>query len=168
VFVAVTVVLPIFIHYIDILLGDEAGNVLARLGFFTGNHSIADDSAQSRLSVAKAALTYFADNPLLGAGHSFTYHWEYNISTHNIYLLLMAEYGILGMFIYPLLMLSIIWKAQGEAKQTGIAAIVYFLIIGLTSSNVLFGFHTLLIMGVLSSWAYKSRLSVPILSTNNK
>jgi len=158
VFVLVAIVLPIFINYLDIFLGDYAENILGRLDFFSSSHTISDSSAQSRLAVAKAAFGYFMDNPLLGAGHSFTYHWEHNISTHNIYLLQMAEYGILGIFIYPLLLLSIIWKAQGEARITGLALIASLFIIGMTSSNVLFGFHTLLIMAVMASWSHKSRL----------
>ena len=157
IFTLVFVALPIFIHFLSSFFGDNAENILSRLGFFSGNSSVTDASAQSRFSVAKAGFNYFADNPLLGAGLSFTYHWEFDISTHNLYLFHMAEFGIIGLFIYPLLLITILWKAEGEAKRTGIGFSTFLLIIGFTSHNILDGFHTLLAIAVMAGWVYKSR-----------
>ncbi len=156
--VLMAIALPIFITFLDIFLGDYAENILTRLDFFSSKTTIADGSSQSRLTVAKAAFGYFSDNPLLGAGHSFTEHWEHSVSTHNLYLLHMVQFGLIGIFIYPFLILSIIWKAEGEAKKTSLAFAVFLLLIGFTSHNVLNGFHTLLAIAVMSSWVYKSRL----------
>ncbi|MEE9339871.1 MAG: O-antigen ligase family protein [Methylococcaceae bacterium] len=155
---SVVIALPILISFIGFSLEEEAENILSRLDFFSSkSNTISDGSAQDRFLVARAAFDYFSDSPFFGAGHSFTYHWEYTISTHNIYLSLMAEYGLLGIFIYPLLVLSIIWKAQGEARQTGIAFATFLLVIGFVTHNVLEGFHTLLAIAAMSSWIYKSR-----------
>lgn len=158
VLILVAIVLPIFITFLDVFLGEGAANILGRLDFFSSNSSISDGSSQSRIIVAKAAFGYFSDNPFLGAGHSFTQYWEHSISTHNLYLLHMSEFGLVGLFIYPLLIMSIIWKASGEAKKTSLAFAVFLLLIGFTSHNVLNGFHTLLAIAVMSAWAYKSRL----------
>ena len=157
IFILVAIALPIFITFLDLFLGEAAANILGRIDFFSSKSSVSDGSSQSRFTVARAGLAYFSDNPFLGAGHSFTQYWEHPISTHNIYLLHMAEFGLIGVFIYPLLIISIIWKASGEAKKTSLAFAVFLLLIGFTSHNVLNGFHTLLAIAVMSAWAYKSR-----------
>ena len=157
VFVLVAVALPILLTFLDVFLGDYAENILTRLDFFSSKTTISDGSSQSRFIVAEAAFSYFTDSPLLGAGHSFTEHWEHSISTHNLYLLHMVSFGLIGFFIYPLLIISIIWKAEGEAKKTGMAFATFLLLIGFTSHNILNGFHTLLAIAVMGSWAYKSR-----------
>ncbi len=157
VFLLVAVALPIFITFLDVFLGEEAANILGRLDFFSSKHSVSDASAQSRVSIAKAGFNAFADNPLLGGGLALTYHWAHDISTHNIYLFHMAEFGIIGIFIYPLLLITLLLKSRGEARKTGIAFVAFLFIIGFTSHNVLDGFHTLLAIAVMASWAYKSR-----------
>jgi hypothetical protein len=157
VFISALIILPILINFLGLSLGENAENVLSRLDFFSSKSSVSDGSAQSRFLVAKVAFNYFADNPFLGAGHSFTFHWEHDISTHNMYLLLMAEFGLLGVIIYPLLLLSIIWKSTSEARNTGLAFTAFLFIIGFTSHNILEGFHTLLAIAVMASWSYKTR-----------
>lgn len=153
------IALPILITFLDTSLGEEAENILTRLDFFSSKQTISDGSAQYRLTVAKAAFQHFSDSPFFGAGFSFTSHWEYEISTHNLYLEQMAEFGLIGIFIYPFLITSIIWQASGEAKKTGIAFATFLVLIGFTSHNILDGFHTLLAIAVMASWAYKSKVS---------
>lgn len=156
--ITIAIVLPILIAFISFSLGEDAEAILARLDFFTSNtHSLSDGSASDRFIVMQAGFNYFAENPFFGAGHSATHHWEFDFSTHNIFLMNLAEYGLLGLFIYPLLILSILWKAEGEAKRTGVAFAVFLLFIGFASHNVLDGFHMLLAMAAMASWAYKSR-----------
>ena len=157
VFLLIAIALPIFITFLDVFLGEEAANVLGRLDFFSSKHSVTDASAQSRVTIAKAGFEAFANNPLLGGGLALTYHWAHDISTHNIYLFHMAEFGIVGLFLYPLLLVALLLGARGEARKTGIAFVAFLFIIGFTSHNVLDGFHTLLAIAVMASWSFKSR-----------
>lgn len=168
IFLLVAVALPIFITFLDVFLGEEAANVLGRLDFFSSKHSVSDASAQSRVTIAKSGFEAFANNPLLGGGFALTYHWAHEISTHNMYLFHMAEFGIIGLFLYPLLLISLLPKATGEAKKTGLAFVTFLFIIGFTSHNVLDGFHTLLAIAVMASWAYKSRASTNHIHANIK
>ncbi|MEE9327311.1 MAG: O-antigen ligase family protein [Cocleimonas sp.] len=151
-------IVPFVIHYIETNL--EAGtvtNLMTRLNFFSSKSQGLDGSQQQRLEVARAALENFANNPLIGAGIAHTSHWEFPISTHNIYLKLMAEYGIIGVFLYPLLILSTVWKAKNEAVAIARAFSIYLLIIGFTTHNSLDEHHLLIAFAVMANLTYHSK-----------
>ncbi len=151
-------IVPFVIGYIEANL--EAGtvkNLMTRLNFFSSKSQGLDGSQQHRLEVAKAALESFANNPLIGAGIAHTSHWEFPISTHNIYLKLMAEYGIVGVFIYPLLILSTVWKARSEVIAIARAFFIYMFIIGFTTHNSLDAHHLLIAFAVMTNLTYHSR-----------
>ena len=50
--------------------------------------------------------------------------------SHNVYLDRMIEYGFLGMFIYPLLILASVWQAQGEHRKYAFVFAIYALDLG--------------------------------------
>jgi O-antigen ligase len=153
-------IVPFVIGYIEANL--EAGtvkNLMTRLNFFSSKSQGLDGSQQHRLEVAKAALESFANNPLIGAGIAHTSHWEFPISTHNIYLKLMAEYGIIGVFLYPLLILSTIWKAKNEVIAIARAFSIYLLIIGFTTHNSLDEHHLLIAFAVMANLTYRSKIT---------
>jgi len=87
---------------------DASNNILSRLNFFS-SYSFDDDSSEERASVIAASWEVFLQNPVFGAGAGATHFWSHRGSTHNQLLLLAAEYGLLGIFLWAWL-LRMLWK----------------------------------------------------------
>jgi hypothetical protein len=68
--------------------------------------SYADGSATGRTEVAKKTLEAFEEAPILGQGFGTTLFWD-DLGSHNFYLSLLADHGIVGIFLIPALLLSI-------------------------------------------------------------
>jgi O-Antigen ligase len=69
----------------------------------------ADDSG--RLSVAEKAMGMFLDAPVLGHGLGATTVWDTSASSHNTYLNLAGDQGIVGLLTFPLLLVAL-WRAN--------------------------------------------------------
>jgi O-antigen ligase len=151
---------PILIGYIESDLGSVSSNLINRLNFFSSSPHSMDGSERERLAIAIAALNVFADNVLFGGGIFLTNHWHFGVSTHNIYLKLMAEFGILGFFIFPLLVLSSVWQITGKEKKIAIAFVIYILITGLTTHNLLDEYHFLIAFALMANLSYKNRITI--------
>ena len=156
-FTGIIFALPFLINYIEADFGTVASNLLNRLDFFSSSTHTLDYSEQERITVAMGALEIFTAHPLLGGGISLTNHWQYHASTHNTYLKLMAELGMMGLIIYPLFVLSSVWKVRGTAKKLSKAFLVYVLAIGLTTHNILDSYHILIAFSIMANLSYKSR-----------
>jgi len=78
-------------------------NMVARLSFFMDPLGTPDYSTVERSLAARTGLEYFADRPLLGHGIGATYAWRFNVSTHNMYLYYLVEYGVVGLLLFPML-----------------------------------------------------------------
>ena len=72
----------------------------------------ADVSASSRSHLALHAIDMFGQRPLGGFGTGATVEWNEPESTHNIYVRQLAEYGLVGAWLTPLLLL-LGWRAAG-------------------------------------------------------
>jgi hypothetical protein len=108
----------------------------------------ADVSASSRSQLAMHALEMFGERPLAGHGTGATVEWREPESTHNIYARQLAEYGVLGGWLAPAILL-IGWRASrrcNDAKRNEAiepvarASHVFMLFVatwGLFSHNVL-------------------------------
>lgn len=86
--------------FMDDLLGFVSSEGLAdisnRIMFFS-DPNFGDSSANERLAVAEYAFLEFLGHPIIGAGSGFTSFWGVSdVSTHNMQLMILAEYGILG------------------------------------------------------------------------
>ena len=81
-----------------------------------------DYSARSRMLVARRGLQMFLDKPFLGNGVGSTQQLATRVSTHNMYLLMGAEQGIIGVAILLALIL-ILWRAGTNIGR--ICAILY-------------------------------------------
>jgi len=97
---------------ITLYLGFNLSFALKENGVLTQNTlyrltgGIQDSSARDRLRLAEKTLEEFEEAPLLGQGLATTEYWS-DIRTHDLYLELMADYGVVGILIIPALMLSI-------------------------------------------------------------
>lgn len=111
----------------------------------------ADDSAGQRKEVLNGAWEMFADRPILGYGVAASRDWGYEVSSHNQYLSLMVDHGVLGFFILPLIVLATIWRARGKAKQMASSFAAFILCWGFFSHNVLEEYYILLNFSLLGS-----------------
>lgn len=156
---SIIIMLPILIFYINANIDNGGSNIINRLNFFTSKDYVVDTSQEERLSIAIAAFNHFSDNPLFGEGIGFfgSGNWGYRVFPHNIYLLLMVEHGIIGLFILPLLLLSTIWKSTGEARKISLVFSTYILLIGFTNHNILFSWNILVAFSTIAAMSFKSR-----------
>ena len=69
--------------------------------------SHSDDSTTQRLDAAKQTLDAFEEAPLLGNGFGTASYWTEIQGPHNFFLNLLADHGIIGIFLIPALLLSI-------------------------------------------------------------
>src|SRR5665213_2259516 len=70
---------------------------------------LANDTTISRLQIARQGLIAFASAPILGHGIGYTVQWIYGNSTHNMFVLMLAEQGLVG-FIWLLILLVVWWR----------------------------------------------------------
>ncbi len=69
--------------------------------------STSDTSAQERLSLGRKMLEEFEAAPLLGHGFGTDEYWIDTQPSHDFFLNMLANYGILGAFLIPALVLSV-------------------------------------------------------------
>ncbi|QSJ20070.1 O-antigen ligase family protein [Nostoc sp. UHCC 0702] len=117
-----------------------------------------DDSSDDRLNIALSGWYLFAKNPLLGNGIGSTRVWDMEISTHNTYLYYMADHGILGILMLPLLIYVVTRRARGETKSIGLIFTVSFLIWGLFSHNILDLRFSLIMFALMAAMTEASQL----------
>ena len=87
------------------LSGGAERFVTQRLGIGSREEFSADVSASSRSQLAMHALDMFGERPLTGFGTGATVEWNEPESTHKISVRHLAEYGVLGAFLMPALLL---------------------------------------------------------------
>ena len=84
--------------------------------FITGEAQ--EGSLYSRLNMARLALEYFKESPIIGHGlNSFKYHVYYYTYSHNNYTELLSGVGIIGLIIYYVPMLVIYIKSFAVRKK---------------------------------------------------
>ncbi|MDF5706263.1 MAG: O-antigen ligase family protein [Nostoc sp. S4] len=134
-------------------------NSLERIAWFQNiSTSDSEDSADSRLEVAQLAWQMFTKHPFLGNGIGSTLTWNLEISTHNMYLYYMADHGIIGAFILPLLVYAVTQHARGETKYIGLAFAAFILLWGLFSHNVLEERYILIMFSLMAAMTRASWL----------
>lgn len=113
-------------------VGDRLNeNTASRIG--KGFIEQEDRSSQDRVLVAKAGLRLFLAAPVFGHGVGATRVWDSRVSTHNMYLLLGAEQGIVGILLI-IWLLWVLWR-QGSVEGR-IVAILYFVSGFFTHNNL--------------------------------
>jgi O-antigen ligase len=114
--------------------------IIERLEWFKNpleNKADSEGSSGARMEMAETAWGMFLQRPLTGYGVGSTVTWSLPISTHNMYLALMADYGLVGAFLLPALVIAVIWKARGVARSIAPNLLITMLLWGLFSHNVL-------------------------------
>jgi O-antigen ligase len=137
-------------------LGVLNANTTMRLYWFN-KMDASDFSASERKEVAEFGWELFSDSPLVGHGVGASIDWSYERSSHNEYLNMMVDHGIVGFFILPLLALATTWRARGEARQISFAFTAFILYFAFFSHNILNERPVLMIFALLSSMVMSSR-----------
>lgn len=120
--------------------------------------SLSEDSADSRVDLAKAGWELFAESPFVGNGIGSTLEWNLEKSTHNMYLYFMADHGILGTLILPLLVYAVSWPLRGASKYIGFSFTVLMLIWSLFSHTVLEDRFSIMSFSLMSAMTTTSQL----------
>jgi O-antigen ligase len=145
--IAITALVTIGSSFIDIDQLADAGlinkNVLERLSQTEGTADVKDDSTLARLAVAKMAWDMFDESPIIGNGVGSVLALdvgelvEHPISTHNQYLYFLADHGVLGLLIYPLLVLSILYPFNRKHRSMNVSLAVFCILWGFFSHTVI-------------------------------
>ena len=136
-------------------------DITARLFFFSTLNT-GDDSAQERLAVALHALEAFSDQIIFGNGAGFTAFWsDFEVSTHNQHILILAEYGLIG-YLFFIWLFILIWKGGEPIKSTGarnLIKILFFstLLFTLFTHNMFDNLYWLVTFAVLGQRAQLHR-----------
>jgi O-antigen ligase len=111
---ALTVVYAILLT----LPGVDVTNITGRLEWFVSGGREVDFSHDERAFVAAQALEMFTSNPLFGEGFAATFR-AYEAGPHNMYLMLAAEQGIVGLGLFLLLLGILVTRALATMRSAG-------------------------------------------------
>jgi hypothetical protein len=127
-------------------------NVIDRIAFFTTGR-VTEQSASERQRIASEAWRAYTERPLAGWGLSASHRFDdIGVGTHNIYLAMMVDHGILGLLIAPSLAVLALWGASRDyLRRTGIPFLCFFLFWGLFSHNILEERHILLVVALVAA-----------------
>lgn len=125
-------------NYLGVSLND---NNINRILFFVDNQNSDTSNMSERKIVLKAALEMFSSSPIFGNGFASTRLWEYSVGPHNSFARTWAEFGVIGLFIIPLFLLTSTYKVirSGikEYKSIGVLFIIYYSYSSMFSHNML-------------------------------
>ncbi|WP_162560569.1 O-antigen ligase family protein [Methylobacterium durans] len=121
-------------------------NTVVRLGAYGAN--LDDASALERQAALERGLQTFYSAPILGRGLGYTFEWDFQVSTHNTYVMFLAEMGLVGFAIYCALLGVALAGATGNARLL----VVLFAFASFFSHNMLDvpGFALVLVLAVTS------------------
>ncbi|MFO0700473.1 MAG: O-antigen ligase family protein [Nitrospira sp.] len=135
---------------------DQAGSLNAdtqeRLAWFINPLGVDDRSGWSRKSVAREAWERVAEHPFLGGGTGAV-HQGLEIPPHNLFLSHMIDHGVLGVMLMPLLLVALIWRAEGEGQRMVFIFSCVILWFCFFTHSLLNYVHSLLLMALVSALA---------------
>ena len=124
---------------------------LDRLSFATG-----DASAQERLQLGRRVLEEFEAAPLFGHGFGTDEYWG-DVQSHDFFLNMLANYGILGVFLIPTLVLSVRRKSW-DSNVFGLVFLIWSFLLHLV---LLLPFSLIIIAIEAAETAEPKRLLAP-------
>lgn len=133
---------------------DRAGVITTdiedRLLWLTDPSGVQDQSSWARAYVAKRLWERWAESPVLGSGTGSAFA-AFEIPPHNQYLLFMVDHGLIGALMFPLLIVSVIWRPGGELNRLGILFGCTQAFAGLVSHTLLNEPQTLLLFALVAT-----------------
>lgn len=133
---------------------DKAGvvntNVEERLRWLTDPSGVQDQSSWARAYVAKRLWEKWAENPFLGSGTGSAFG-AFEIPPHNQYLVFMVDHGLIGGFVFPVLILAVMYRARGKLNIVTILFGCTQAFAGLVSHTLLNEPQTLLLFALAAT-----------------
>lgn len=109
--------------------------------------SPAHEGVASRANLAELAWSEFLEAPLAGHGLAASLSWGVQVSSHNTYLNLAVDHGVLGLLLFPALGLAML-----ATRRAGVFPLL-FLTAGLFSHNMLQERYVLLAVALATAGA---------------
>ena len=109
-----------------------------------------DFSQEERFEVLERGWEQFLASPLVGNGVGSTELWEARASTHNMYVMLASDFGLIGLLAFP----SIVLAAMGSrvtAFGDAFVAALFLLFWGLFSHNILSEYYLLITISMIAA-----------------
>ena len=133
-------------------------NVRERLAFLTGGGA-SDVSTSERQQVAAKAWEMFGEEPLLGHGTGSSLLLEgFDIGPHNMFLVMLAEHGVIGFLVIPALLVAMLYGANRKTMDVTIPLTLFILLYSLFSHTVLDEVHVILAIGLVASMVASERM----------
>ena len=109
-----------------------------------------DFSQAERFELLERGWEQFLASPLVGNGVGSTELWEARASTHNMYVTLASDFGLLGLFTFPSIVLAAM-GARGRGFADPTVAGLFLLFWGLFSHNLLSEFYLLITISMVAA-----------------
>ncbi len=123
--------------------------VLDRILWILDPSGRSDFSQAERAILAERGWLQFVASPFFGNGLGSTELWELRTSTHNLYIMLASDFGLVGWLVLPALLLAAV-RRDLTALPGGVAA-AFLLLWGLVSHNVLGEYYILIAMSLMAA-----------------
>lgn len=127
----------------------DPGLVLDRVLWILDPSGRSDFSQAERVLLAERGWMQFISSPFWGNGLGSTELWEVRQSTHNLYVMLASDFGLMGFLILPLIVASSTGR-RIFSLHGGVAA-TFVLMWGLLSHNVLTEFYMMLGIAMMAA-----------------
>jgi O-antigen ligase len=153
--------------YYEFMLESGNENLIGRLTWFQTFGDQYDFSLRERAYVAQRAWESFVDSPIYGHGIGVTLAKGARVGTHNMYVLLMAEQGLIGLALY-LSLIGIVairgWQLARTAtaihtREIGSTMVVYAAFLaayGFVNHNVLDEPHGMFILAFIVAAGFQA------------
>jgi O-antigen ligase len=139
-------------------------NVAERIAFFTGGQA-QDDSANERKAVVAKGWEMFGQQPVQGWGTGANRDIPgFDVGTHNIYVAMLVDHGVIGFFIVPGLLLATVWGMNRRSFDLAAPWLLFMVMWGFFSHNVLEEHYILLAVALVAQVVWSSR-TVTVKST---
>mgnify|MGYP001270412744 CR=1 FL=1 len=86
-----------------------------RLAWLMNPLGVEDSSSWSRKAIAREAWERVGEHPFLGGGTGAV-HRGLDIPPHNQFLSHMIDHGLFGAMLVPLLLLTLLWRAEEDSR----------------------------------------------------
>ena len=110
----------------------------------------ADFSQAERVELLERGWDQFLAAPLTGHGVGSTELWDARTSTHNMYVALASDFGVLGLLVLPCVILSAIGRGLGRPRDAAVTGL-FLLFWGLFSHNILSEYYLLIAISLIAA-----------------
>jgi O-antigen ligase len=140
-------VLPVFAQQLNL----DPQVIIDRLTWIIDPVAKADFSQLERAYVADLGWGQFLSSPIFGNGIGSTELWAARSSTHNQYLLLLSDFGVLGAAVIPALLLATLIGPSARAVPERWAFAAFIALFAAASHNVLTEYYMLLAFATMAA-----------------